>query len=106
MAKKQNPLLAQLEAMYERQYQVRLHEALRLSEDAAVISADEAVGITEEQAVELRRLFRENLGEIVKLIIEDSNDDPDIVWTRAKVDRRLMEIEGKENFRPWDERHM
>lgn len=106
MAKnKQNPLLAQYEALWERRYQARLHESLRLGEDALLIATDEVVGLTEKQAAELRRVYCDTLREIAKMVVEDSKDDPDTEWSRAKVDDRIRSIVGDSEFQPWDERH-
>lgn len=105
MAKKQNPLLASYEALWEARYTARLREALRICEDANLISTDDVVGLTEEQANELKRVFRETVREITKLIAEDSLDDPDVEWSRAKVDRRICGIVGEKNFQEWDVRH-
>lgn len=104
--KKQNPLLAQYEALWERRYQSRLHESIRLGEDAMLIAADEVFGeISEEQAMELWRVYCDTLREIAKMVVDDSKDDPDTEWSRAKVDDRIRRIVGEANFLPWDERH-
>lgn len=105
MAKKQNPLLAQYEAIWERRYQLRLHEALRICEDANLIATEDVVGLTEEQALELRKVFRDTVREITKMVVEDSNDDPDTEWSRAKVDDRIRGLVGNDNFEPWETRH-
>ncbi len=105
MAKKQNPLLARYEAIWERRYQARLHESLRIGEDALLIAVDDVVGLTKEQAVELRCVYRDTLREIAKMVVGDSVDDPDTEWSRAKVDDRIRNIVGDPDFQPWDERH-
>lgn len=105
MAKKQNPLLAQYEALWERRYQARLHESLRIGEDAVLIAADEVLGVTPEQAVSLRQAYKDTMMEIVKMVVDDSKDDPETEWSRAKVDDRIRSIVGDAEFQEWDERH-
>lgn len=101
----QNPLLASYEAIWEARYTARLREALRIGEDANLIAADDVIGLTEEQANELKRIYRETVFEITKMVVEDSKDDRDVEWSRAKVDDRIRSIVGEKNFQPWDERH-
>lgn len=38
------------------------------------------------------------------MMFEDQMDDPEFVYTKARVDRRLKEICG-ENFEPWEVRY-
>lgn len=105
MAKKQNPLLAQYEAIWEARYMARLRETLRIGEDALLIAADDVVGVTEEQAVEMLRVYKETVIEIAQMVADDSTDDPEAVWSKTKVDDRIRGIVGDKDFEPWETRH-
>lgn len=106
MANKQNPLLAKYEAIWEARYTARLREALRIGEDANLISADEVFGdITEEQAELLHQTYKDTVKKICKLLLDDSKDDPDLEWSTDNVDKRIRKIVGEKNFRPWNKRH-
>lgn len=105
MAKKQNPLLAAHERMLEERYLVRLRETLRIGEDAVLIAAEDVVSVTQEQAVELLRVYKDTVMEIARMVADDSQDDPDIEWSRTKIDERILGIVGDQNFEPWDIRH-
>ena len=37
-------------------------------------------------------------------VVEDK-DDPQMEWTKATVDKRLLQIVGKDHFQPWEERY-
>lgn len=39
------------------------------------------------------------------MIVDDSKDDVEFVYTKAKVDEQIKAIVGEENFAPWEERY-
>lgn len=42
--------------------------------------------------------------EMARMIVDDAKDDPDLAYTREKVDQRLRKICG-EKFDPWEVRY-
>ena len=54
--------------------------------------------------VSAEALVRDVKSTVAKLAISDGADDPDIEYTRAKVDAKLAQIMG-ENFVPWEGRY-
>lgn len=100
----QNPILASQEAKLEYGYRARLNVLLQMAEDACVMSTADVRGLGQENAALLRQTFRQTINAISELLVEDSKDDADIVYSRAKVDKRLEQIEGP-NAREWDDRY-
>lgn len=52
----------------------------------------------------LRRTMMDYLHEMARLMVEDAWDDPNMVYTKEAVDRRLRKICG-EKFEPWEVRY-
>ena len=85
-------------------YRAQLNILLQLAEDTCLISTQAVRGLGPANATILRNEFRKTINEISSLMVEDSKDDPDIEWSRVKVDQRLAQIEGPESSREWDDR--
>lgn len=113
---KVNPMLAKIEEKYRREYEekyaialanfkIQLDMAMQISADGALMAINDVFDVTEESAEQFHVAHIENVNAIAKLTIEDSEADPEIVYTKEDVDRRLLQIVGKKNFVPWDERH-
>lgn len=106
MAKnKQNPLLAKYEAMLEARYQKQLSIAMQIGLDAAVIAANEVLGMGAGRAAKFAAAQIEAVNKISNMIVVEDKDDPEMLWTKAKVDERIRKIVGEANFVPWDERY-
>ena len=126
MANPKVAMKAELEAKYRRKYEEKLKEAekefalklaqahanfqrmlkmgLQTSHDAALMAIDDVFDVNEYSAKKFHIAHIDYVNDIAKLTIEDSESDPNIVYTKADVDRRLLQIVGKDNFIPWDER--
>lgn len=76
----------------------------QMSEDAAIFAIDDVFDVNEYSANRFRGQHRYYLGEIARMAVEEDKDDPDMEWTKDTVDRKLLQIVGKKNFVPWDER--
>lgn len=117
MSKKNNPFLAQIEEKYRRDYELKLavvkadyrkqlNMALQMSSDAALMALDDTYpDVDRETAKRFHELHEQWVDEISQLIIDDSKDDKEIVYSKESIDRRLMQIVGEEGFIPWDERN-
>ena len=116
MANRQNPMLAKIEAKYAAEYEMklalaeasyreRLNIALQQASDAALMAADDVFDVNEYSAKKFHEAHIRYVNEIARMIVEDDADDEEMVWTKATVDKRLLQIVGKDNFTPWDERY-
>ena len=79
---------------------------LKYAYDGVIVKVEDNGYIPEEEAMAYVDRARELHGTKVKeIIVKIDKDDPDMEWTKATVDRRLMQIVGSDNFAPWDERY-
>lgn len=128
MANPKVAMKAELEAKYRRKYEEKLRQAeeefkvklaiaeanfsrqvdmaMQISADGAMMAIADVFDVNEYSAEQFHLAHIDNVNAISKLTLEDSKDDPDIVYAKADVDRRLLQIVGKENFAPWDERYL
>lgn len=102
---KKNPLLAKYEAIFEERYQKMILVAMQMGLDAGMIAANEVFEMGAGRADRFRTAYIETVNAIANMTVNDSKDDKDITWTKAKVDERIKKIVGAENFKPWDERY-
>lgn len=86
-------------------YQKQLDIALQMGLDSATIAANEILGMEEDKAAAFVKCYMDTYSEICRMITEDSKDDPDIIYSTAKVDERIRQIVGEQVFRPWEERY-
>lgn len=116
MASKQNAMLAKIEAKYAAEYAVKLAEAhahfqhmlkmgMQQASDAALMAIDDVFDVNEYSAEKFYLAHVKYVNAISDLFIEDGKNDPELVYSRTDIDRRLLQIVGKDNFAPWDERY-
>lgn len=95
--------IAKMQAAYEK----KLGIAMQIGMDAAIIAADEVFGFSED--IDKQRIvafcveMRTAVDEISRLLNED--DDRELIYSTATVDKRLRQIVGEEHFAPWEERY-
>ena len=126
MANPKAAVKAELEAKYKRKYEEKLKEAkkefarllaeahanyqrmlrmgMQQSHDAALMAADDVFDVNEYSAEKFHLAHIRYVNKISSMVIDDNKDDPEMVWTKATVDTRLLQIVGEKNFVPWDER--
>ena len=126
MANPKVTMKAELEAKYRHKYEEKLKEAerefarllaeahanyqrmlwmgLQQSHDAAMFAIDDVFDVNEYSAEKFHVAHIQYVNQISRMAVDDDKDDPEMVWTKATVDRRLLQIVGKKNFVPWDER--
>ena len=73
--------------------------------DAAVIAANEVLGMGAGRAKAFVQAMIDNANEIGQLTLQDAKDDQTLAYTKEVVDRRIRAIVGDENFVPWDKRY-
>lgn len=89
-------------AAAEARYLAQLNILMQFSEDACLMATADVRGLGPANAEALRIKFREVLNEMSAMLADD--EDKEIVYGRAKIDQRLVQIEGKDRAKPWDER--
>ena len=113
---KHNPMLAKIEAKYAAEYAALLAQAkqnylkmldmgLQQSADAALMAADDTFDVNAYSAEKFHVAHVQYMNKISHMAVVEDKDDDNMEWTIATVDKRLLQIVGKENFCPWDERH-
>lgn len=110
--RKYDEKLKQMQAEYEASleeikasYLRRLDMALQMSADGAMMAIDDVFDVNEYSASKFHTAHEDYVNGIAKLCVEDSKTDDDIVYTKTDVDRRLLQIVGKDNFVPWNGRY-
>lgn len=78
---------------------------MQMAEDAAFLAANEVLGLGAGRARDFGNAFVKYVNEIAELIVKDSEDDKELVYSKDVIDRRIREIVGEENFVPYDERY-
>ena len=98
---KRNAVSAVIQREVQRIVAQRTIERVQMCKDAAMIAANEALGMGEGRCVAFSQAFDKALNEIVHTCLEDT---PDIEYTKEVIDRQLKAICG-ENFQPWESRY-
>lgn len=112
---KTNPMLAKIEAKYQAEYEVKLaiakanylkqlDMALQQCADAALMAADDVFDVNAYSAEKFHKAHIEYMNKIAHMVVVE-DEDPEMEWTKATVDRRLLQIVGEDNFVPWDKRY-
>ena len=101
----QNPILAEYKAMLEAQYRRKLDIAVQMGLDAGLMAANAVLKLGPGRSPEYTVEYITAMNEMSRLLVEDSKDDPDLVYSRELIDRRIKGIVGPENFQPWDVRY-
>jgi hypothetical protein len=102
---KGNAFLAKRDAAIYAEYQRQLDIALQMGMDAAMMAANKVLKLGKGRADEFKNEYIAAVNEISGFIFRDSKDDPDVVYAREQIDRRLRVIVGEENFEPYDVRY-
>ena len=102
---KPNRLLASYEAMLEARYRARLDVAMQMGLDAGMIAANDVLKMGPGRAEAFRTAYITAVNEMAKMLAVDGEDDPDLVYSRDVIDRRIKAIVGEDKFAPWDERY-
>lgn len=126
MANPKVAMKAELEEKYRRKYEEKLKEAqkefarlmaeahanyqrmlrmgLQQSQDAALMAIDDVFDVNEYSAEKFVNAHIHYVNKIAHMAVVEDADDKEMAWTKATVDRRLLQIVGENNFVPWDER--
>ena len=85
-------------------YQRMLKMGMQQSHDAAIMAIDDVFDVNEYSAEKFHLAHIGYVNKISHMAVVEDKDDPDMEWTKDTVDRKLLQIVGKKNFVPWDER--
>ena len=104
MAKPVNHYLAGIEARHREELRAQRLFTIQQCADMLLIAANAAFGFGADRLNKLEETYYAVFREYAELALEDGATDPDIIYTRAKLDQKLEEIMGP-NFRPWEQRY-
>lgn len=98
-----------LAAIIDREVQKRLVKETRvrmqMSQDAAFFAANEVLELGPGRAQAFGEAYIRYVNEMAELIVDDSQDDRAIEYSKHVIDRKLSGIVGEENFKPFDVRY-
>ena len=104
--------LKEMEAEFKRllaeahsNYIVQLKMGMQQDSDAALMAIDDVFDVNAYSAEKFYLAHVKYVNDMSSLFIEDSKSDPECVFSKTDIDRRLLQIVGEENFAPWDERY-
>lgn len=75
----------------------------QLMVDAVTITLNSELGFGAVRVKRFLEALNQNLDEMAELILDDT---PDAIYSREKIDGKLREIVGEENFTPWEGRYI
>lgn len=78
---------------------------MQMCKDIATITAHRTLGMGPGRAGEFLKVYDEVATEVAQLFVDDSADDKELWYSKARLDEQLLEIVGPENFAPHDERY-
>ena len=104
MARKVNAFLARQQARHDMDMRYQREFTIQQCCDMMLIALNDAFGFGADRLAKMEQVYYEVFSEYAKMAIADGQDDPDIEYTRAKVDAKLAQIMG-EHFRPWEDRY-
>lgn len=113
--RKQSAFMAQLNAQVKRLCNLQRSFTIQQMEDMALITLEswleeQAPGIelTPDRAADYRNAYRNTLLDYAEVAIEDDaktgNNDPQLNYTKGKIDQALQRILGP-HFEPWEDRY-
>lgn len=86
-------------------YIVQLKMGMQQASDAALMAIDDVFDVNEYSAEKFHLAHVKYVNDMSGLFIEDSKSDPECVYSKTDIDRRLLQIVGEENFVDWDTRY-
>lgn len=90
----------------ERQHRADMtRQCFQYADDALMIVCNEVFGMGAGRARKVHEAFTKTVNEIAELVCTDSKDDKEFIYAKAKIDERLRQIVGDENFQPWEVRY-
>ena len=85
-------------------YQRMLKMGMQQGNDAAIMAIDDVFDVNEYSAAKFHERHIFYVNKMAHMAVVEDRDDPNMEWTKDTIDRRLLQIVGKDNFVPWDDR--
>lgn len=83
---------------------LRYEQSMQIVQDAAFLVAADVFQVGPGRCEAFGVAVREYVNEMARIMRADQQNDPEYVYTREKVDRRLRQICG-DKFEPWEVRY-
>ena len=103
--KPNNAWLAKKQAEKAAEQSLRTQVDVQFALDAAVIAANKTFHRKGDIIIEFIKNFNEEYQKNAVMLIDDSKDDEEIWYFKAKIDGKLKDIVGEQYFQPWEERY-
>lgn len=78
---------------------------MQMMKDVATITANRVLGLGSGRAAAFLEAYDEVANEVAEMFVEDSEDDRQLWYSKAKLDEQLKVIVGEELFQPYEERY-
>ena len=85
-------------------YQRMLKMGMQQGDDAAIMAIDDVFDVNEYSAAKFHERHIYYVNKMSHMAVVEDREDPNMEWTKDTIDRRLLQIVGKDNFVPWDDR--
>lgn len=91
-------------ALEHANYQRMLKMGMQQCDDAAIMAIDDVFDVNEYSAAKFHERHIYYVNKMSHMAVVEDREDPNMEWTKDTIDRRLLQIVGKDNFVPWDDR--
>ena len=85
-------------------FQRMLKMGLQQGDDAAIMAIDDVFDVNEYSAAKFHERHIYYVNKMAHMAVVEDRDDPNMEWTKDTIDRKLLQIVGKDNFVPWEQR--
>lgn len=96
---KPNPILAAFERMKEQEFMQRLHRNSEINMIAMLIAGNNLGFLGEKRAGALLDEHIEVKMKLAQDLVNDSEDDKSLTYTKADIHRRLVQILGEDEWK-------
>lgn len=93
------------QAMYDKRMSVQADFLLQIGCDAFIMSCADLFDIQPARAIEAVNTYRNYINDLMGHLIADAADDPDMEYFWTDLDRRMLQIVGKDAFEPKEKRY-
>ena len=92
------------QAMYDKRMSIETDFLLQIGCDAFIMSCADLFDLQPSRAVEAFNTYRGYINSLLSHLLADA-DDPDLVYFWTDLDRRMLQIVGKDAFAPREKRY-
>lgn len=90
--------------MYDKRMSIETDFLLQIGCDAFIMSCADLFDLQPSRAVEAFNTYRGYINNLLSHLLADA-DDPDLVYFWTDLDRRMLQIVGKDAFAPREKRY-